>query len=78
MVAVTLPLGCTVCPCSLLEVASKPWGTPVSLTKKSPRLLGGSIGNGVGLILCIGSGLAAQTAFGGRPLARGLAVGFTL
>ena len=46
--------------------------------QKRPRLPGGGVGNGVGLILCGGSRLAAQAAFGGGPLAYRLAVGFTL
>ena len=46
--------------------------------QKRPRLLCGSIGNGVGLMLRISSGLAAQTAFSCSPLACGLTVGFTL
>ena len=46
--------------------------------QKRPRLPGGGVGNGVGLILCGGSRLAAQAAFGGGPLACRLAVGFTL
>ena len=36
--------------------------------QKRPRLPGGGVGNGVGLILCGGSRLAAQAAFGGGLL----------